>query len=186
MLNEYRISIPAPGSTEEGTPLLFVRQKRMKIREDIRFRVDPERDEFLFMIKSRTMFEFAGKHDVLDADSAPLGLLEKSFAKSLLRTHWQVRGPDDGPVLLDAQEKSLPIALVRRAASLMSDSGLGLLQWLPFNFVLRRDGVEIGVYRRVLGSLRDKYVLELTPEAKDLDRRLLLAFAVALDALQDR
>ena len=37
--NEYRISVPAEGTTEEGEPLLYVRQKRMKIREDIRFRV---------------------------------------------------------------------------------------------------------------------------------------------------
>ena len=36
--NEYRISVPAPGGSEEGQPLLYVKQKRMKIKEDIRFR----------------------------------------------------------------------------------------------------------------------------------------------------
>ncbi|HZJ71955.1 MAG TPA: hypothetical protein VFF36_13570, partial [Planctomycetota bacterium] len=36
--NEYRISIPAPGSTEEGDEVLYVRQKRLKVKEDIRFR----------------------------------------------------------------------------------------------------------------------------------------------------
>ncbi|MFL5935602.1 MAG: hypothetical protein ACJ76U_02065, partial [Gaiellaceae bacterium] len=56
--NEYRISVPSPGATEEGRPLLFVRQKKMKIKEDIRFRLDPERDEHLFMIKSKSVFEF--------------------------------------------------------------------------------------------------------------------------------
>ena len=40
--NEYRISIPTPGSTEGGEPLLFVKQKRMKIKEDIRFRLSPD------------------------------------------------------------------------------------------------------------------------------------------------
>ena len=30
--NEYRISIPGPGSTDEGRALLFVKQKKMKIR----------------------------------------------------------------------------------------------------------------------------------------------------------
>jgi hypothetical protein len=37
----------------------------------------------------------------------------------------------------------------------------------------------------VLGKLRDRYVLELEP-GFGADRRLVLAFAVALDALQDR
>ena len=35
-------------------------------------------------------------------------------------------------------------------------------------------------------SLRDRYVLELGPEAREIDRRLVAAFAVGLDSLQDR
>src|ERR687884_443820 len=64
--NEYRISAPAAG-TDEGEPLLFVRQKRMKIREDIRFRLRPDDDAHLFMIKSKSVFEFRGRHEALDA-----------------------------------------------------------------------------------------------------------------------
>jgi hypothetical protein len=48
--------------------------------------------------------------------------------------------------------------------------------------VLAREGQQVGKYKRVLGKLRDRYVLELG----DADGRLVLAFAVALDALQDR
>ena len=182
--NEYRISIPAPGTTEEGRPLLFVKQKKMKIKEDIRFRLDPDRDEHLFMIKSKSMFEFRGRHEVLDGDGQVIGLLEKNFTKSLLRSHWHVRDPN-GTDLLDAHEASWAIAIVRRFADLGPD-WLSLLQWLPFNFVLVRGDEQIGSYRRVLGKFRDRYVLELGENVGDLDRRLLLAFAVGLDALQDR
>src|SRR3954453_7580619 len=97
--NEYRISVPAPGSSEEGRPLLFVKQKKMKIKEDIRFRLDPDRDEHLFMIKSKSVFEFRGRHDVLDADGQVIGQLEKAFAKSPLRSHWIVRDADGTEVL---------------------------------------------------------------------------------------
>ena len=182
--NEYRISAP-PAGNDEGDPLLFVKQKKLKIREDIRFRLDPDADDYLFMIKSRTVFEFRGRHDVLDPQGQELGLLEKAFGKSLLRSHWIVRGPG-GDTLFESHESSWIIALVRRFADLGPD-WLSILQWLPFNFVLLRDGNEIGSYKRVLGKLRDRYVLELDPHAADgIDRRLLLAFAVALDALQDR
>ncbi|HUH21062.1 MAG TPA: hypothetical protein VLZ09_04265, partial [Gaiellaceae bacterium] len=86
--NEYRISVPTPGSSEEGRPLLYVKQKKMKIKEDIRFRLSPDDSDHLFMIKSKSVFEFRGRHDVLDADGAVIGLLEKDFGKSLLRSHW--------------------------------------------------------------------------------------------------
>jgi uncharacterized protein YxjI len=182
--NEYRISIPATGSTDEGEPVLFVKQKRLKIKEDIRFRLSPDDERHLFMIKSKTVFEFRGRHEVLDADDRPIGLLEKDFARSLIRSHWHVRDPEANE-LFEAHESNWIIALLRRFASLGPD-WLDVLTWLPFNFRLVRNGEEIGSYRRVLGKLRDRYVLELASGGRDLDRRLVLAFAVALDALQDR
>jgi uncharacterized protein YxjI len=182
--NEYRVSVPTPGSAEEGRPLLFVKQKKLKIKEDIRFRVSPDAEEHLFMIKSKTVFEFRGRHEVLDADGVVIGMLEKDFGRSLFRSHWHVRDVS-GAEVLDGEEASLAIALVRRLAGFLPE-WLSLLTWLPFNFVLRRDGREVGTYKRVLGKLRDRYVLELQPEGADVDRRLLVAFAVGLDALQDR
>jgi uncharacterized protein YxjI len=182
--NEYRISVPAAASTEEGDAILFVKQKKMKIKEDIRFRLAPDAPDHLFMIKSKSVFEFRGRHEVLDAGGAVLGQLEKDFTKSLLRSHWRVRDAQ-GTELFEAHEASWLIALLRRFADLGPDL-FSLLSWLPFNFVLRRGGEEVGRYQRVLGKLRDRYVLELEPGLEDVDRRLVLAFSVGLDALQDR
>ena len=182
--NEYRISVPAPGSAEEVRPLLFVKQKKMKIKEDIRFRVSPDDPEHLFMIKSKSVFEFRGRHEVLDADGAVIGMLEKDFGRSLLRSHWHVRDAA-GTEVLEAHEASWIVALLRRFADLGPEL-FSLLTWLPFNFVLLRDGQQAGTYKRVLGKFRDRYLLELEPELGDVDRRLIVAFAIGLDALQDR
>jgi hypothetical protein len=182
--NEYRVSVPTQGSTDEGRPLLFVKQKKLKIKEDIRFRLSEDADEHLFMIKSKSVFEFRGRHELVGADGGVIGLLEKNFGRSLLRSHWHVRDAA-GNELLESHEASWAIALVRRLADLLPD-WLALLQWLPFNFVLKRDGHQVGSYRRVLGKLTDRYVLELEPGLEEVDRRLLVAFAVGLDALQDR
>ena len=111
--NEYRISIPAPGSTEEGEPVLYVKQKRMAIKEDIRFRLTPDGDAHLFMIKSKTVFEFRGRHEVLDAQGNAIGLLEKVFGKSLLRSTWRIYDAEGNEVAW-ARERNLLVALVRR------------------------------------------------------------------------
>jgi uncharacterized protein YxjI len=182
--NEYRISVPASDSDDEGHPLLFVKQKKMKIKEDIRFRLSPDAEEHLFMIKSKSVWEFRGRHQVLDAEGNELGLLEKDFTRSLLRSHWRVRDPSANE-LLESHESSWIIAILRRIADILPD-WFGLLGWLPFNFVVRRNGEEVGHYRRVLGKFRDRYVFEIRAGLKDVDHRLLVAFAVGLDALQDR
>jgi uncharacterized protein YxjI len=182
--NEYRISVPTPGSTEEGRSLLYVKQKKMKIKEDIRFRLSPDDDDHLFMIKSKSVFEFRGRHEVLDDAGAVIGMLEKDFSRSLLRSHWHVRDAG-GSEILEAHESSWVVALLRRFADIGPDL-LSLLSWLPFNFALVREGRRVGTYKRVLGTFRDRYVLDLEPELADVDRRLIVAFAIGLDALQDR
>src|SRR3954471_1584814 len=159
--NEYRISVPTPGSAEEGEPLLFVKQKKMKIKEDIRFRLAPDDGPHWFMIKSKTVFEFRGRHEVLDSSDRVIGTLGKDFTRSLLRSQWRVTDAE-GNVLFEAHEASWIIALLRRFADLGPD-WLSLLQWLPFSFVMVRDGEQIGTYNRVLGKLRDRYTLELAP-----------------------
>ena len=182
--NEYRISIPDPGSTSEGRPLLYVKQKKLKIKEDIRFRLSPDSEEYLFMIKSRSVFEFRGRHDVLDADDQSIGSLEKDFGKSLYRSRWVVRDAT-GAEVVAGQEERLSIALARRIAGLLPE-WLAPLSWLPFNFTILREGKPVARYQRILGTFRDRYVLEVGSELEGVDRRLLVAFAVGLDALQDR
>ena len=183
--NEYRISVPTPGDTQEGRPVLFVKQKKMKIKEDIRFRTTQDGDgPYEFMIKSKSVFEFRGRHDVLDAEGNVIGQLEKDFTKSLLRSHGHVRDAQ-GNAVLESHESSWIIALLRRFADLGPDI-FTFLTWLPFNFVLRRNGEEVGNYKRVLGTMRDRYVMEIGDGLEDVDRRLLVAFAIGLDALQDR
>ena len=183
--NEYRISVPAAGSSEEGEPLLFVKQKRMKIKEDIRFRLGDGDGPHLFAIASRSVFEFRGRHDVLDDAGQVIGTLQKDFARSLLRSHWRLLDAE-GTELFVAHEASWLIALLRRLGDDLLPGAFVLVRFLPFNFTLRRDDEEVGRYRRVLGKLRDRYVLELGAGSEGVDRRLVLAFAVALDALQDR
>ena len=184
LANEYRISAPPPGVTEEAEPLLFVKQKKLKIKEDIRFRLTPDDGPHLFMIKSKSVYEFRGRHEVLDSSGTVIGTLEKQFGRSLLRSHWRVYDAA-GNELLEAHEASWIIALIRRFADLGPDL-FSLLQWLPFNFVLRHDDEEVGTYKRILGKVRDRYDLQLGPGLQHVDRRLVLAFTVALDALQDR
>ena len=117
-------------------------------------------------------------------NGALIGMLEKDFGESLLRSHWHVRDAA-GEELLEAHEASWIIALLRRFAQLGPDL-FRCSEWLPFNFVLRRSGQQVGTYKRVLGKFRDRYVLELGPDLDEVDRRLIVAFAIGLDALQDR
>ena len=111
-------------------------------------------------------------------------MLEKVFGKSLLRSTWRILGPDEQAVAV-AQERSTVGAIVRRAIDFVPDVG-GLIP-IPYNFdLLLADGRAAGRMDRKF-QLRDRYVLDLTGDTERLiDRRVAVALAIGLDALQNR
>jgi uncharacterized protein YxjI len=182
MINLYQVTPLALGETPAGGPVAFVRQKRMALKEDIRFFADESETEELFRIKARSMIDIGGRYDVTDAAGARIGVLAKQFGKSLLRSTWQILGPDDG-VLATAYERSQVMAIARRVVDLVP---YGDFVPIPYNFVIEHDGRTIGGFDRKF-QLRDRYVLDLTGDTERvLDRRLAVALAVGLDTLQNR
>ncbi len=180
--NLYRVTPLAVGETAAGPPVAYVRQKKLAIKEDIRFFADESEQNELFRINARAMIDIGGRYDVADPEGGPLGALVKDFGRSLLRSTWRVLGADEA-LLFVATERSMAVAIGRRIADLVP---YGELLPIPYHFTFTRDGRELGGLSRVLG-LRDQYVLDLANDAEQtVDRRLAIALAVGLDAFQAR
>jgi hypothetical protein len=182
LVNLYRISSLAPGGTA-GEPLAFVRQKRMALREDIRFFRDENEHEELFRIKARQVLEVGGRYDVVDAGSAPIGVLHKEFGRSLLRSSWRLLGPGDEEQGR-AQETSMAVAVLRRVIDYVPYVGEFIP--IPYNFEFLVGAERVGTFNRIFG-FRDRYVLDLSGDTqRRIDRRLAVALGIALDAVQNR
>jgi hypothetical protein len=180
--NLYRISTLGSDGASPGEPLAFVRQKKLAIKEDIRFFADETEAEELFRIKARAVFEVRGRFDVTTPEGERIGLLEKVFGISLLRSTWRIYDANEQQVAL-AREKSMPIAILRRAIDLVP---YGELIPIVFQFTILMDGRDVGELRRPIG-LRDRYILKLGGDpGRRIDRRVAVALAIALDALQSR
>jgi uncharacterized protein YxjI len=160
-----------------------VRQKRMAIKEDIRFFGDEQETQELFRIKARSIFDIgSARYNVTDAQGAQIGVLEHVFGKSLLRSTWKVTDADGGEVMT-AQERSVPMAVARRIVDFVP---YGEVVPIPYNFDFVMDGRVVGHMNRKF-QLRDRYVLDLSGDhERRLDRRLGIALAIGLDTLQNR
>ena len=187
VINEYVFSLPAPDGEAPGQPFTFVRQKRFKFKEDIRFYRDESAASQLMHIKARQRFDPAARYDVVADDGTTIGYIQKVFGKSLLRSTYTLYGAD-GSEVATVREQSLAVALFRRLVGFIPYIG-GYSDWLPipYNFVFLRGDVELGSHRRQLWKLTDVYTIDLTGDPdRTIDRRLVLAIAVGMDALQAR
>jgi hypothetical protein len=180
--NLYRITPLAVGETPAGGPIAFVRQKKLAVREDIRFYADEQETQELFRIKARSLFDIGGaRYDVFVGDER-IGLLEHVFGKSLIRSTWRVLDSQEQQVAV-AQERSVPMAIARRLVDFVPYG-----EWvpIPYNFDLLVDDRAVGHLNRKF-QLRDRYVLDLSGDTdRRLDRRLAIALAIGLDTLQNR
>lgn len=183
--NVYHISTVGPDGRSAAEPLAYVRQKKLKIREQINFFTDESQQVPLLRLQARKVFEFRGVTDVVIPSGQVIGSLKKNFGKSLVRSSWTVLDGNGQPVAT-AQESNMFIAILRRVWGAIPYIG-DIPFFIPFHFDIHYpDGRQIGKYTRV-AALRDRYVLDLSGDPQRFfDRRIALAFTVALDALQDR
>jgi len=181
--NLYRVTPLATGETPAGPPIAFVRQKKLAIKEDIRFYGDEGETEELFRIKARSMLDMGGARYDVFAGEDKIGQLWHKFGESLIRTTWHVSGPMEEEVAL-ARERSTAGAVARRLVDFVPYVGAYLP--IPYNFEILRDGEVVGGMDRKF-KVRDQYVLDLSGDReRKLDRRLAIALAVGLDTLQNR
>ena len=187
VINEYQFSLPEPNTDKPGAPFCFVQQKRFKFKEDIRFYVDDSRTVELMRIKARQRFDPVARYDVTTPEGSQIGQIQKVFGASLLRSTY-VMYDSSGAEVARSTEKNLLVALFRRLIGFVPQLG-NYANWLPipYHFVFQRGGKEIGDHRRQLWKLADTYTIDLSGDPERvLDRRLVLAIAVGMDALQAR
>ena len=175
MVNLYKISAGA-------TPVAFVRQKRMAIKEDIRFFADENEARELWRIKARSLMEFGGRYDVTTPEGERIGVLGKVFGKSLFRSTWSIMDANEQELAI-AKERSVPIAIIRRVIDAVP---YGDFIPIPFHFTIDAGEQHVGDLNRRFG-VRDTYDLNVSGDVeRTIDRRLAVSLGIALDALQSR
>ena len=192
VINQYFFSLPGPDGEEDPSQrVAFVEQKRFKFKEDIRFYTDEQKTTELLRIKARQRFDPRAKYDITDAQDQRIGLIQKVFGKSLVRSTYAIYDAEDN-LLFTARERSFAVALFRRIVGLIPYVG-DFAEWLPIAYhfdMFRGDGKSgelVGTNTRKFGTFRDIYKIDMSPDSeRTIDRRLVLALTVGQDALQAR
>jgi uncharacterized protein YxjI len=187
VINRYEFFVPGADVDRPGQPICFVEQQRFKFKEDIRFYADEGKGVELMRIKARQRFDPRARYDVADADGGKIGEIQKVFGKSLLRSTYRLYDAG-GAEVATASEKSIAVALVRRVVGLIPYLEV-VADWLPipYHFDFRRGDELLGTHSRRAWKIRDVYTIDMHGDPdRTVDRRLILAIAVGMDALQAR
>jgi uncharacterized protein YxjI len=186
IVNQYEFSLPGQ-DWQPGETFAFVQQRRFKFKEDIRFYTDDSQGQELMRIKARQRFDPRARYDVTAVDGTKIGEIQKVFGKSLIRSTYALYDATGNEVAI-AEERDLVVALFRRLVGFIPYLG-DFADWLPipYHFNFRRGDEVIGTHKRVPWKFRDVYRISMEGDpGRTVDRRLVLAIAVGMDALQAR
>ncbi len=171
MVNRYEVWAADPSGALVSLVGL-AQQKRLAMKEQVTIYTDESKSGVLAGFRARSVLDLGATYDVTDHAGAPIGQFRKDFARSLLRSTWHVQPV--GAAELTGQERSPLVAVLRR----FSD-----LSFLPYHFDFGPPTAPAFSVEKKWG-IRDTYLVRITEPR--LDRRLVIAVAIALDALQSR
>ena len=152
----------------------YSEQKAFRLKEDIRVFADEAQTRPILRIQARQVVDFAACYDVVDeVEGRKVGAARRKGLRSLLRDSWELLDSQDRPVAT-LLEDSLCMALVRRFLSNL----------IPQTFVL---GTGPGAVTLKQHFNPFVYKLDVAlPRSPAVDRRLVLATAVLLAAIEGR
>jgi hypothetical protein len=156
-------------------------QKRIAVRKHVAFYADEAHTRLLFGFTARRGLQHGGAYEVNDADDRPIGEFRKDYGRSLLRSTWNLSTREGLTAV--GQERSRGVAIARRF--LDSTGGFDPLRY-HFDFVTGDGQVMLTSERQP--TLRDVYevTIPVLCDGRQLDWRVGVAMAVALDSLQRR
>ncbi|WP_033440192.1 hypothetical protein [Saccharothrix sp. NRRL B-16314] len=178
MVNRYEIFADQGG--EPGQLVAFVEQKRMAFKEQVTIYTDSGKSQVLAGFRARKVIDLGSGYDVTDGDGRPIGNFRKDFGKSLTNSTWHL--DQQGAPTATGRERNAGLAVLRRLWGF-----LPFVNDLPFpfryHFDFARDGQPVfSVDKKTW--IRDHYLIQIADP--HVDRRVVIAQAVAVDALQSR
>lgn len=179
MVNRYHVYAD-DGNGKPGQQVAFVQQKRIAFKEHVTAFTDRSREAVLFSFRARSVFDAWSRYDVTDATGALIGQFSKQFGRSLLRSTWNVDQPGSPTVV--GQERNALVAVLRRVWGFIPYLG-DLPGPFRYHFDFCRGDEPVFSLEKTTW-LRDRYRLRIVDPYTD--RRLAVATAIALDALQSR
>ncbi|MEV5332080.1 hypothetical protein [Streptomyces werraensis] len=176
--DRYLVTETAPDGSE-GRVLAYAELRRFSLKEELTFFADASRSQVAFTVRERTLLDPGEGFDVVDADGKPIGAFRERFFTSLVRSTWVLEQPGAPDAV--GRERNRFVAVLRRAWDWLP-LDLVPFAW-PYHFDFESEGKPVMTVDKKIG-LRDRYLVEVT--APDLDLRLAVAQAVALDTFQGR
>jgi uncharacterized protein YxjI len=159
----------------DGNLLGYVKQKLLKLKEDINVFADEQQTRHLFNIKADRVLDFSARYNFTDSRGAFLGSIKRQGMRSIWKARYEI-SDGGGQQVLQIQEEN---GWIKVADALLGELPLvGMFTGYLFHpsyLVTRTDGTTVARLTKIPAFFEGKFNLERLAELSgDEETRVLL------------
>ena len=83
----------------------YVKQKLLKLKEDINVFADEKQTQHLYNIKADRVLDFSAKYNFTDAQSRLVGSIKRKGMRSIFKAHYEIYDPS-GALVMEIREEN--------------------------------------------------------------------------------
>lgn len=162
----------------------YVKQKLLKLKEDINVFADENQTQILFNIKADRVLDFSARYNFTDSSGRFLGSIKRQGMRSLWKSHYQISDAND-QIVLDIHEES---AWVKVIDALIGEIPIvGIFTGYLFNpayIVSRPDQTAVARLQKQPAFLEGKFQLNALTQLAQSEEPIVLLGVLTMTLLE--
>ena len=157
-----------------GQTVLYVKQKALALKEDVRIFADEGQQRQLYQLKANKIIDWSATYNITNVAGQPLGAIKRQGMRSLLKATYNVMDPAGGEVGLIHEENGW----VKLADALFGELPfVGILSGYVFNpaYLVEYRGNTVLYLKKQPAFLEGKFTVEKRGDFPAADEGLLLS-----------
>jgi len=167
-----------------GNLIGYVKQKLLKLKEDINVFADENQTQLLFNIKADRVIDFSARYNFTDGNGKSLGSIKRQGMRSLWRTHYQVSDAND-QLVFEIREENAWIKVIDAVVGEIPV--LGMFTGYFFNpayLVSKMDQTSIARLQKQPAFLEGKFLLSTELQLANSEESLVLLGVLTMTLLE--
>ncbi len=167
-----------------GNLLGYVKQKLLKLKEDINVFADENQTQILFNIKADRVIDFSARYNFTDSSGRFLGSIKRQGMRSIWKTHYQISDANN-QMILEIHEEN---AWVKVIDALVGEIPvIGMFTGYMFNpayLVTRTDNTQIARLQKQPAFFESKFEVSTQMQMSDSEESIVLLSVLTMTLLE--
>jgi uncharacterized protein YxjI len=176
-----------------GETVLYVRQKALALREDVRIFADEQQQQQLYQLNADRILDFSANYRIRTAAGEDLGNIRRRGMRSLWNATYEVAGTNgsgnasgtgNGHDLVTIHEENAWVKVLDGLAGELPVIGMFLPMFINPAYLADRDGQTLLRMKKEPAFLEGKFTIEKKADFPESDEALLLASLLMMILLE--